>query len=161
MQEILGIPIPYMVLILEIFILIVLMIGWIYGSRRMDFNLHHRAVWLVALLHFLTVGFWMIPRAYERLSFMLANPLLNWYQILHDVVGILAIGLGIVLVLMFLIKSGMPLKSPIRKGSMLTAIFPHCLEPPAVFCILACFAHWRLLVFVQPSISAKSCGFYI
>ena len=110
MQELLGIPIPYLVLILELFIVIVLIVGWIYGSRRMDFDLHHRAVWLVALLHFLTVGFWMIPRAIERLSFMLANPIANWYQIVHDAVGILAIGLGVVLVLMFLIKTGMPLK---------------------------------------------------
>ncbi|MGY5870848.1 MAG: hypothetical protein RTV72_01245 [Candidatus Thorarchaeota archaeon] len=110
MQELLGIPIPYLVLVLELFIVIVLMVGWIYGSRRMDFDLHHRAVWLVALLHFLTVGFWMIPRALERLSFMLANPIANWYQILHDAVGILAIGLGVVLVLLFLIKTGMPLK---------------------------------------------------
>lgn len=110
MQEILGVPIPYFVLILELFIVIVLMVGWIYGSRRMDYDLHHRAVWLVALLHFLTVGFWMIPRAFERLSFMLANPIANWYQILHDVVGILAIGLGVILVVMFLVKKGMPLK---------------------------------------------------
>jgi hypothetical protein len=110
MQEFLGIPIPYFVLILEIFIVIVLMVGWIYGSRRMDYNLHHRAVWLVALLHFLTVGFWMIPRALERVSIMLANPIANWYQILHDAVGILAIGLGVILVLMFLVKTGMPLK---------------------------------------------------
>ena len=110
MQEILGVPIPYFVLILELFIVIVLMVGWIYGSRRMDYDLHHRAVWLVALLHFLTVGFWMIPRAIERLSFMFANPIANWYQILHDVVGILAIGLGVILVAMFLVKKGMPLK---------------------------------------------------
>jgi hypothetical protein len=41
---------------------------------------------------------------------MLANPILNWYQILHDVIGIIAIGLGVVLVLLFLIKKGMPLK---------------------------------------------------
>jgi len=78
-QEILGIPIPYMVLVLEIFIVIVLVIGWIYGARRKDFNLHHKTVWLVALLHILTVGFWMIPRALERLSFMLANPIANWF----------------------------------------------------------------------------------
>ncbi|MHA1864291.1 MAG: hypothetical protein ACTSWA_11030 [Candidatus Thorarchaeota archaeon] len=110
MQEILGIPIPYMVLVLEIFIVIVLVIGWIYGARRKDFNLHHKTVWLVALLHILTVGFWMIPRALERLSFMLANPIANWYQILHDIIGILAIGLGILLVLLFLFKKGMPSK---------------------------------------------------
>ena len=110
MQELLGIPISYLVLILELFIVIVLMIGWIYGSRRMNFKIHHRAVWFVALVHFLTVGFWMIPRALERLSFMLSNPLANWYQILHDTVGIMAIGLGVVLVIIFLVKTGMPLK---------------------------------------------------
>ena len=110
MQELLGIPIPYLVLILELFIVIVLMVGWIYGARRMNFKTHHRAVWFVVLLHFLTVGFWMIPRAIERMSFMLTNPLANWYQILHDTVGILAIGLGIVLVIIFLVKTGMPLK---------------------------------------------------
>ena len=119
MQEILGIPIPYMVLVLEIFIVIVLVIGWIYGARRKDFNLHHRAVWLVALLHFLTVGFWMIPRALERLSFMLANPITNWYQILHDIIGIIAIGLGILLVLLFLLKKGMPLKLLKRTRSLM------------------------------------------
>ena len=110
MQELLGIPIPYLVLILELFIVIVLIAGWIYGARRMNFKTHHRAVWFVVLLHFLTVGFWMIPRAIERMSFMLTNPLANWYQILHDTVGILAIGLGIVLVIIFLVKTGMPLK---------------------------------------------------
>jgi len=76
----------------------------------MKFKLHHKAVWFVALMHFLTVGFWMIPRALERLSFMLANPILNWYQIVHDIVGTLAISLGVILVLVFLVKSGMPLK---------------------------------------------------
>lgn len=110
MQEILGLPIPYLVLILELVIVIILIVGWIYGARRMDFNLHHKAVWFVALVHFITVGFWMIPRAMERLSFMIANPILNWYQIVHDIVGILAIGLGVVLVLIFLVKTGMPLK---------------------------------------------------
>jgi hypothetical protein len=119
MQELFGIPIPYFVLVLELFIVIVLMVGWIYGARRMDFNLHHKAVWLVALAHFLTVGFWMIPRALERLTFMLANPIANWYQILHDVVGILAIGLGVVLVLLFLVKTGMPLKLLKRTRSLM------------------------------------------
>ncbi|TFG96761.1 hypothetical protein E4H12_10320 [Candidatus Thorarchaeota archaeon] len=119
MQELLGIPIPYLVLILELFIVIVLMVGWIYGSRRMNFNLHHRAVWFVALVHFLTVGFWMIPQAIGRLSFMLANPIANWYQILHDAIGILAISLGVILVLIFLVKTGMPLKLLKRTRSLM------------------------------------------
>ncbi|MBY8998175.1 MAG: hypothetical protein KGD60_10610 [Candidatus Thorarchaeota archaeon] len=110
MQAILGIPIAYLVLVLEIIVLIALLIGWRYGASKKNFDLHHKAVYLVVLIHILTVGLWMIPRALERLSFMLSNPIANWYQIVHDVVGILAIGLGILLVLVFLVKSGMPLK---------------------------------------------------
>ncbi|MFW9981150.1 MAG: hypothetical protein ACFFE3_04425 [Candidatus Thorarchaeota archaeon] len=110
MQQIFGIPIPYIVLILEVIVFIVLMIGWLYGSRRMNFKLHHKAVYSVALIHLLTVGVWMIPQAFSRLTIMLMNPIMNWYQIVHDVVGILAIGLGVILSVVFLAKSGMPLK---------------------------------------------------
>ncbi|MHA1949810.1 MAG: hypothetical protein ACXAAO_07765 [Candidatus Thorarchaeota archaeon] len=109
MQQIFGIPIAYIVLILEVVVLLVLAIGWIYGSRRMNYNLHHKAVYFVALVHMITVGVWMIPRAVERLSFMLADPIQNWYQIVHDVVGIFAIALGVLLVVVFLVKTGMPL----------------------------------------------------
>lgn len=110
MQQLFGIPISYYVLILEVIVLIVLVVGWIYGARRKDFNLHHKAVYFVALVHMLTVGIWMIPRALDRLSLMLANPIMNWYQIVHDIVGILAIGLGVLLVVIFLVRSGMPIK---------------------------------------------------
>ncbi|MFW9957977.1 MAG: hypothetical protein ACFFCT_07900 [Candidatus Odinarchaeota archaeon] len=110
MQSILGIPIPFLVLGIEIIILLVLILGWIYGARRMDFKLHHKAVWFVVFLHILTVGLWMIPIAIARLTLALSNPLLYWYQIVHDTVGLLAIGLGAILVVMFLVKGGMPLK---------------------------------------------------
>ncbi len=110
MQQLFGIPISYIVLLLEVIVLIVLVVGWIYGARRKDFNLHHKAVYFVALIHMLTVGVWMIPRALERLSLMLANPIMNWYQIVHDITGILAIGLGVLLVVIFLLRSGMPIK---------------------------------------------------
>jgi len=109
-QAILGIPIPYLVLVLELIILAVLIIGWLYGARRMNFKLHHKAVYSVVLIHILTVGIWMIPRAMERLSIMLSNPLTFWYQIVHDVIGILAIVLGAVLAILFLTRKGMPLK---------------------------------------------------
>jgi len=109
MQTIFGIPISVLVLVIEILVLGVLIVGWAYGSRkRRNFKIHHRAIWLVVLLHILTVGFWMIPVAIDRLSISLSNPLLYWYQILHDIVGLLAIGLGALLVLVFLIKGGMP-----------------------------------------------------
>ena len=110
MQAILGIPIAYLVLVLEIVVLTALMIGWRYGASKKNFDLHHKAVYLIVLIHILTVGLWMIPRAMERLSIMLSNPLTFWYQIVHDIIGILAIGLGAVLVVIFLVKKGMPLK---------------------------------------------------
>ncbi len=119
MQQLFGIPISYFVLILEVIVLIVLVVGWIYGARRKDFNLHHKAVYFVALVHMLTVGVWMIPRALDRLSLMLANPIMNWYQIIHDIVGILAIGLGVLLVVIFLVRSGMPIKLLKRTRSLM------------------------------------------
>jgi len=110
MQSILGIPIAFLVLGLEITILLVLVIGWLYGARRKKFKFHHKAVWFVVFLHILTVGLWMIPIAFERLTLALSNPLLYWYQIVHDIVGLLAIGLGAILVAIFLVKGGMPWK---------------------------------------------------
>ena len=110
MQTILGIPVPYIVLVLEIIVLLALLVGWRYGASRMNFNLHHMAVYGVVLIHILTVGVWMIPQAWARLGIMLSDPITFWYQIVHDVVGILAIALGAILALLFIVKRGMPLK---------------------------------------------------
>ena len=110
MQSIFGIPIPYLVLVLEIIVLLALLVGWRYGASRMNFKLHHYAVYSVVLIHILTVGFWMIPQAIDRLSIMLANPVTFWYQIVHDIIGILAIALGAILSIIFIVKRGMPLK---------------------------------------------------
>ena len=110
MQEVLGIPVSYLVLVLEITVLAVLLIGWRFGASRKNFKFHHKAVYFVVLIHILTVGLWMIPRSIDRLSVMLSNPITFWYQIVHDVIGILALGLGAILVILFLIKSGMPVK---------------------------------------------------
>jgi hypothetical protein len=95
-------------MILEILVLIVLLIGWIYGARKKHFKMHHKAVYFVALVHLITVGVWMIPQALLRLPIMLANPIQNWYQIVHDSIGMLAIILGVLLVVIFLTKKGMP-----------------------------------------------------
>ncbi len=110
MQTLFGIPIPHIVLVLEIVVLLALLIGWRYGASRMNFKLHHKAVYLVVLFHILTVGLWMIPQSIERLAVMMSNPIMFWYQIVHDIVGILALGLGAILVIIFLVKTGMPLK---------------------------------------------------
>ena len=98
------------VMMAETVIVVALMIGWLYGARRMNFKLHHRAVYPAVLFHSITVGAWMIPIALERLPLMLASPMENWYQIAHDTLGIIGIALGLIMVLMFVTKKEMPLK---------------------------------------------------
>ncbi|MFW9907427.1 MAG: hypothetical protein ACFFEF_02525 [Candidatus Thorarchaeota archaeon] len=102
--------IAFVIMITETVLLSALIIGWLYGARRMDLKLHHRVVYPVVLVHFLTVGLWMIPIALGRVSIMLADPIGNLYQIIHDTLGILGIGLGIVLTIMFAFKRDMPIK---------------------------------------------------
>ena len=102
--------IALVVMIAETVIVVAMMIGWLYGSRRMDIKLHHRVVYPITLIHAITVGAWMIPIAMERLPIMLASPMENWYQITHDMLGILAIALGIIMGLMFGPRKDMPIK---------------------------------------------------
>ena len=99
-----------LVMITETILVVGMMIGWLYGSRRMDFKVHHRAVYPIILIHAITVGVWMIPIAFERLPFMLANPAENWYQIAHDMLGFIGVLLGVVMALMFGPRKEMPLK---------------------------------------------------
>jgi hypothetical protein len=98
------------VMVIETILVVTLMIGWLYGSRRMDFGTHHWAVYPVVLVHSITVGVWMIPSAIGRLPMVLANPVVSWYQLVHDTLGFIGISLGIVLALLYVIKRGMPLK---------------------------------------------------
>lgn len=98
------------VLISETVLVVVLMISWLYGAKRMDFKVHHRGVYPVVLLHAITVGLWMIPISLERFPIMIADPVSNWYQILHDMLGMIGVGLGIIMALVFGPRKEMPLK---------------------------------------------------
>ena len=99
-----------MVMIIETILVVALMISWLYGARRMDFKTHHWGVYPVVFIHAITVSFWMIPSAMARLPIMLADPVGNWYQIAHDMLGFVGIGLGIVLALLYAFRRDMPLK---------------------------------------------------
>jgi len=98
------------VMIAETVIVVAMMIGWLYGSRRMDIKLHHRVVYPATLIHAITVGAWMIPIALERFPIMMASPMENWYQITHDMLGFVAIGLGLIMGLLFGTRKEMPIK---------------------------------------------------
>lgn len=102
--------IAMIVMVVETILVVALMIGWLYGARRMDFKTHHRAVYPIVLIHSITVGAWMIPVAIGRLPIMLANPMAFWYQIVHDMLGFVGISLGIILALLYVFKRDMPLK---------------------------------------------------
>ncbi|UCH05510.1 MAG: hypothetical protein JSW05_04925, partial [Candidatus Thorarchaeota archaeon] len=58
--------------------------------------------------HAVTVGPWMMSRA--TLMNLFADPAGNWLQILHDTLGIIAIALGFIIAVVFLVKRDMPLK---------------------------------------------------
>jgi uncharacterized membrane protein YozB (DUF420 family) len=110
MQMITGGQIATIVFVIETIVFISMMIGWIYGSRRMDYDTHHRMIYPAVLIHLITVSAWMIPRAMQLAEEgLFADPIANWYQIVHDALGFIAIGLGVVLAVTFLVKSGMPL----------------------------------------------------
>ncbi|NWF95005.1 MAG: hypothetical protein HXY34_02585 [Candidatus Thorarchaeota archaeon] len=98
------------VLVLECVMMIVVAIGWWYGARRLDFRLHHRAVYSIILIHLLGVSLWMIPQALSALPLVMANPQTYWYVIVHDTLGILTIGMALILVVAFLIRPDLPLR---------------------------------------------------
>ncbi|MFW9845656.1 MAG: hypothetical protein ACFFD6_02825, partial [Candidatus Thorarchaeota archaeon] len=103
-------PVASMVLVAETVIVIVLLIGWLLGARRLEFKLHHWAVYSIILIHSVTVGLWMIPRALSFASDIMTDPVGNWPIILHDTLGIIAVILGIIVGMTFMVRRGMPLK---------------------------------------------------
>ncbi|MHA2141881.1 MAG: hypothetical protein ACXADC_12795 [Candidatus Thorarchaeota archaeon] len=103
-------PVASLVLIAETVIVIMLLIGWLFGARRLEFTLHHWAVYSIILIHSITVGIWMIPRALLFMDSVIADPVGYWHVILHDTLGIVAVILGIIVGVTFIIRRDMPLK---------------------------------------------------
>ena len=96
---------------IETVIIIVVAIGWYLGARRMNFNLHHVAVYSVILVHLIIVGAWMWPRAmYAIENFGLLNdPVGNLRILAHFGIGLTADLLSIILALVFIWKRDIPL----------------------------------------------------
>jgi Ca2+/H+ antiporter len=104
---------PYVIatsaLVIEVLLIIVLLVGWVYGSRRLNFRLHHRAVYSIVLVNSLIVGLWMIPRAMNLAQLGFFNNLsTSWHQTLHDTLGIIAVVLSIIVSVIFLWRRDMP-----------------------------------------------------
>ena len=105
-----GIEISITVMVVETLMLIAIFVGWYRGARRLDFKLHHLAVYSIVLVHVVNVALWMIPQALSISGEVFGNPVRFWYVILHDSLGIITLMLAIVLVLLFILKPGMPLR---------------------------------------------------
>jgi hypothetical protein len=96
-------------LVIEVLMIILLLIGWLYGARRLNFRLHHKAVYSIVLVNSLLVGLWMIPQAANLASFGYFDDFASsWHQILHDTLGLIAVILSIIVSAVFLIKRDMP-----------------------------------------------------
>jgi uncharacterized membrane protein YozB (DUF420 family) len=102
-----------------------LLLGWLMGVKQKKIKTHHLAVYSAVVLQLLVTIFWMIPRSLWFISLgILSDPIGNWYIILHDIIGFTALGLGLVLSLIFLIKSGTPPKlvKSTRRLMMITLV---------------------------------------
>ncbi|RDE14150.1 MAG: hypothetical protein C4K47_04875 [Candidatus Thorarchaeota archaeon] len=89
--------------------ILLLLFGMSRGAKRQKFKLHHVVVYSAVVIQLLLVIFWMFPRLLWLISFGILGDLIgNWYIIVHEIVGFLALGIGLVISVIFLIKPGMP-----------------------------------------------------
>ncbi|UCE10481.1 MAG: hypothetical protein JSW61_00720 [Candidatus Thorarchaeota archaeon] len=99
----------WMFLGIESLIVAVLLLGWYFGARRLNFNIHHLVVYTVILAHALVVFFWMIPTAQEISNWVFSNPIGNLRLVLHFGIGMVADILSIALAVLFIFRRDMPL----------------------------------------------------
>jgi hypothetical protein len=89
------------VLVLESALAFTLLMGWLFGARRLNLTIHHRVVYSIVLTHLVSVGAWMIPRGILVLPTLLSNPVAFLPQLIHDTLGFLAVILSILLIVIF------------------------------------------------------------
>ncbi len=98
-------------LVIETAIIIVLLVGWLYGARRLDFRIHHWAVYSTVLVNSILVGLWMIPQAVALIAGnYFADPMASLHVSIHLTIGLVTVVLSIIVSFMFLARRGMPLK---------------------------------------------------
>ena len=98
---------PYLqaliVLPVEIALLAALIIGWLFGARRLNLRLHHGIVYSVVAIQVAIIILWMAPAALAYLS-TFSYPNENLFIIVHAIIGIAAVSLGVALIVTFLIR---------------------------------------------------------
>lgn len=98
-------------LVIETVIVIILLAGWLYGARRLDFRIHHWAVYSTVLVNSILVGLWMIPQAIALVvGNYFADPFATLHVTVHLMIGLVTVVLSIIVSFMFLVRRDMPLK---------------------------------------------------
>ena len=98
-------------LTLEIIFIILLGIGWWWGSRQLNFTLHHFIVYPVIIINLLVIYSVMIASAAWRFDRGFAlNEIWDYVLLVHMIGGIIAEGLAITLIVIFFLEPRLPLK---------------------------------------------------
>ena len=105
----LDMTIAVLVLLIESGLIIALIIGWYFGARRLNINLHHGVVYGGLLINTVIVAVWMLPRGIRALPYLLTDPLLYSRVLLHFMIGLVVICLGLVIGILFLLNRDIPL----------------------------------------------------
>lgn len=107
-----NIIIATIVVIILSLLIIGLFIGWFYGARRLNLDLHHIAVYGATILVFLIILLWMGPRIISVLtssssSYYSSSPSIG--SIIHAIAGLIVLIAMLVVSIAFIIKRDIPL----------------------------------------------------
>ncbi|MHA2270467.1 MAG: hypothetical protein ACXACI_01305 [Candidatus Hodarchaeales archaeon] len=101
--------IAILVLLAEIIFILALLMGWYFGARRLNIDLHHLVVYIAVPVQFVLLVLWMLPKPLKSLDFLLDAPIKNWNLLAHFILGLITIGLALGVVITFIIYRGVPL----------------------------------------------------
>ncbi len=100
-------------LILETLMFVLIFIGWLYGSRRLNIFFHHRIVYPIVFINAVVIYFQMIAGGIRAIDFgLLLHPFegTNWLRIGHMFLGVTTAILVFTLLIVFFLEPDLPLK---------------------------------------------------
>ena len=81
-----------------------LIIGWYFGARRLDFKFHHWMIYTSVPLHIVIVVIWMFPRFLYGLTFITVQPITVISMLFHVIAGIIGLVIAIGLLIVFIVN---------------------------------------------------------
>ncbi len=86
-----------------------LVIGWYFGARRLNIDLHHWMVYGATPVHAIIWFLWMLPAVLRSLPRALQDPIPRIFPLLHWTSGLIALILSISITITFLLNKDIPL----------------------------------------------------